>query len=29
MRAIGENPRAVDMKGVSVPAYQYRAVMFD
>ena len=28
VRCIGENPRAVDMKGISVTAYQYRAVMF-
>ncbi len=28
LRCIGENPRAVDMKGINVTAYQYKAVMF-
>ena len=28
IRCIGENPRAVDMKGISVTTYQYLAVMF-
>ncbi len=28
LRCIGENPKAVDMRGVSVPRYQYLAVMF-
>lgn len=27
VRCIGENPRAVDMKGISVRAYQYKMVM--
>ena len=27
VRCIGENPRAVDMKGISVIGYQYKAVM--
>ena len=28
LRCVGENPRAVDMKGISVPLRQYLAVMF-
>jgi simple sugar transport system permease protein len=28
LRSVGENPRAVDMKGISVPVRQYLAVMF-
>jgi simple sugar transport system permease protein len=28
LRSVGENPRAVDMKGISVPVRQYMAVMF-
>lgn len=28
VRCVGENPRAVDMKGISVPVRQYLAVMF-
>ena len=28
MRTIGDNPRAVDMKGVKVPLYQFLGVVF-
>jgi simple sugar transport system permease protein len=28
VRSVGENPRAVDMKGISVPVRQYLAIMF-